>query len=441
MKQLLNTLRNYPTTCFYLLLLAGIIGYYSDLENFDEGLAPALAAQAAMFGSAVVAIFTRGRKIFWRILGEVINLGLAINFTYNLIVYPGSYKYIDPNMEYVFSYFSYLYLLIALLYFPLIRGSWSITIRGISGTLRACVLGVCVLIACAILYAVTIHLFNIEIKGIHAIVFITIAVGGMFGIASFNPRDGEARIVPFVLKTLTYGLIPVFALWTLILYLYAVKVLITGYLTVNDLFSMVASLFIAICLTRIILAREIERAENRIAVWFDRLVPWLMILPVGLTTWLLCDRVAEYGITVNRLYGVVVNVWMYGIIIWWLLTGAKRPQVMPLTLSGALFLVSGFFINIVSITRQDYRDTVIETLTEKGYTLPLDRNDYYFEIQNKLDDRTKSRISALRFEMGRGALEGILSESVPTETAVDDEVVIEEVVAENTFEDDSIQIQ
>lgn len=130
---------------------------------------------------------------------------------------------------------------------------------------------------------------------------------------------------------LVYIIIPLITAYTIILYVYFAKIIITwvwprGLVSNLVLWYSTLSVFIIFSITPIL-------EENKIAkifkIWFPKVV-----LPILLMMFMsMFQRTEQYGITENRYYILVLGLWVTGIMLYFSIKKPLRNIVIPITLS------------------------------------------------------------------------------------------------------------
>ncbi|MDF2673791.1 MAG: hypothetical protein K0R09_2056, partial [Clostridiales bacterium] len=160
-----------------------------------------------------------------------------------------------------------------------------------------------------------------------------------FFLAGVPPNNLELEVedYPKILKILLlYIVIPLISVYTLILYLYFAKVLITykwpvGLVGHLVLWYSVISIFVIFLVYPLI--AESKWVKNFI-FWFPKLILPLIIMmfvSVGI-------RVSAYGITENRYFVLALGLWALGIMLYWSIARKNRNIVLPLSLAVIVFL-------------------------------------------------------------------------------------------------------
>jgi len=167
-------------------------------------------------------------------------------------------------------------------------------------------------------------------------------------------------------------MLPLVGVYTLILYVYAAKILLTWELPQASVAWMVTGL---ICASLLMLygmqryafgsvtsfsAVKICSAARRYAPFI--LLPLLVLMSVGLIY-----RVGEYGITVSRLYMLAFNVWAYAIVLYLIFKREANLNLVAVSFAIVFALVSMIpGLNFTSIADRVIRSSVVKSLTDKG---------------------------------------------------------------------------
>ncbi|MDR2883021.1 MAG: DUF4153 domain-containing protein [Alistipes sp.] len=139
-------------------------------------------------------------------------------------------------------------------------------------------------------------------------------------------QDGELRPRP-VLKVLSlYILVPILAVYTSILYLYLFKIVLTWELPDGWVAWLVTTLAVGGLVVTLLLWPLRMRGGNRAAELLGRwtgviIAPLLILMTVGIAR-----RVSDYGLTPNRCYMLLLNVWFYGVYAWLFVVRGRRVK-------------------------------------------------------------------------------------------------------------------
>src|SRR5690554_1629307 len=190
------------------------------------------------------------------------------------------------------------------------------------------------------------HLFTVEISG--KLYFdLWLMIAGIFAPVYFlaeipaHSLDDEQYNYPNVLKVLfIYILIPIISVYTIILYAYFAKIIITltwpiGLVSHLVLWYAMFSALLIFCIFPL-------GKQNQIAKKFINLFPWLILPLIAIMFVSMGKRITAYGLTENRYYVLVTGLWVTAWMLYYCF--AKRPRniVLPVTLSIiAVLAVSG----------------------------------------------------------------------------------------------------
>lgn len=183
-------------------------------------------------------------------------------------------------------------------------------------------------------------------------------------------HDRQPQSQNFLNGTIHYLFLPLLGGYLLVLYLYAARILSNWELPAGWVSWLVVTLM-AGCIaiefglypTRI---RDGRRIDEWIARWMPALVlPLLMLMTVGIVR-----RFNDYGVTINRLYLITVNIWFYIVCIGLIFTKARRINWIPVSFAAIFLLTSVLPVNYASITR-DILLKNVKTELEQTCDMPL----------------------------------------------------------------------
>ncbi|NLK44148.1 MAG: DUF4153 domain-containing protein [Tissierellia bacterium] len=181
------------------------------------------------------------------------------------------------------------------------------------------------------------QLFDINIKSelylytFFIIVFVFAASLFLSKLPSIEREYKDIRYNKSLTVLLTYIVIPLITIYTLILYLYFAKILLTrqwprGLVSHLVLWYSTVSVGVIFLLTPIL-------EENKIAKLFKQVFPKI-ILPVLLMMFLsIYKRVAQYGITENRYFVIVLGLWVLATMLYFSIKKPLKNILIPISLS------------------------------------------------------------------------------------------------------------
>ena len=189
------------------------------------------------------------------------------------------------------------------------------------------------------------QLFNANIPGkIYYYTFLIVA--GVFAVSYFLARipeideDFEEYKYSKGLKVLLlYIVIPLISIYTLILYIYFGKILITrdwpqGIVSNLVLWYSTVSVGVIFFISPILGENKLA---NRFKFWFPKFnIPILIMMFISMGI-----RINEYGITENRYFALVLGLWVFGIMLYFIFSKKLKNIIIPIVLS-IIVINSGF---------------------------------------------------------------------------------------------------
>lgn len=251
-------------------------------------------------------------------------------------------------------------------------------------------------------------------------------------------HDRRIRISSFLNGIIRYLFLPLAGCYLLVLYVYAVRILVRwelpdGWVSwlVVTLMAMCIGIVFGLYPTRIKEDEpevcdtngEKKRMAGRVMRWLPMLVlPLLLLMTVGIVR-----RFLDYGITINRLYLATLNLWFYAVCIGLIVGKARRISWIPISFSLVFLLTSVLPVNYTSITRRVLHGKVKQALREGNrYDLPLSGTQYEAwvkSVSKEEADLITGKLHYLQDWFGEESItdlvkEGVLFDYVMTE-AVD----------------------
>lgn len=188
----------------------------------------------------------------------------------------------------------------------------------------------------AIILTIT-SLFEIDIDG-SIYYYIFIIIGTMFAPILFISRipeaDGlyeERNLSPAFNSLIVYILIPLISVYSLILYVYFVKILITR----DWPQGLVSHLVLWYSIVSIGVLFFISNSDNktRISRYFRRYFPKLNIPIIFMMFLSLYKRVAQYGFTENRYYVLIGGLWVLAMMVYHIVREDENNILVPVSMS------------------------------------------------------------------------------------------------------------
>lgn len=192
-----------------------------------------------------------------------------------------------------------------------------------------------------------------------------------------DKHDTLAVSSNFTQKATRFLLTPLLGAYLLILYAYAAKILVEWQLPNGWISTLVSTLMGGCIFVEFILYPPLRNTQER----FNRLIahrlpivilPMLILMTIGIFR-----RISDYGITLNRLYLLTLNIWFYLVCIGLYLTRARRIFWIVVSFGLIFLLTSALPVNYAGITRKYTIGHVREVLDSAYHgTLPMTEEQY-----------------------------------------------------------------
>lgn len=262
------------------------------------------------------------------------------------------------------------------------RRSWHFVLNLIGGAGIGIIVGVVMFAGLWLLYYGSSVLFSFHTKdkavGILAVLCLVTLTTLLFLMRIPKGKDlhVDAPASPFQLNIVRYLFLPLALLYTLVLYVYGIKIAVTMTLPQGMLSVLVSTLMFGI-LAIIFLAYPYLRNEQHRGydVRLIRLLPLIVIPLIILMSIGIGRRFYDYGITTNRLYVLTLNVWFYAVAIGLWLNKIRRIHWVSISFSVLLILTSCHPWNYYSIYRNILLDRIHGYETKYHFTLNSVTND------------------------------------------------------------------
>lgn len=160
-----------------------------------------------------------------------------------------------------------------------------------------------------------------------------------------------------------YILLPILAVYSLILYVYLVQIVVKWQLPNGYVSTLVSVLGVGGFLTMLIvfpLRLEKNKITDIVYKYFPLvLIPLLILMSIGIFR-----RLGDYGMTINRLYVLLLNLWLYGISIYVLVSNAKHLKWAVISFATVLFISSVGPWSVYEMTKRKMKNEIGQLLSE-----------------------------------------------------------------------------
>lgn len=191
-----------------------------------------------------------------------------------------------------------------------------------------------------------------------------------------DKHDPEPLRSPFLGNVMRYLFVPLEGLYLLVLYVYALKIILqwelpNGHVSWLVIASVVGCIGIELGLYPV-RKSEGRNFDEKVARYLPlALTPLLLLMTVGIIR-----RLSDYGITIARLYLITLNLWFYAVCIGLYVSRARRIHWVSLSFAGLFLLTSALPVNYTSITRHHMLSEVRRMLSKAEVSLPLNAEMY-----------------------------------------------------------------
>ncbi len=222
----------------------------------------------------------------------------------------------------------------------------------------------------------------------------------------------------FAKGVVQYLFLPLLGLYMITLYAYAGKILLQWSLPVGGVSYLVSGSMVLMVLL-IYVTYPIQHLEgNKLFKRVSRWLPVILLPMLALMTVAIGRRLADYGITVSRLYLLVFNVWCYAVCLWLIFTRNKRIWLIPASFATILLLISVGPQSIANVTERQLKKEALTAFTASGIKqLPLTGEQYEQWLKradSKVARSIDSKLHYLFTDYGYRSIKDLLAKDVIT---------------------------
>ena len=263
--------------------------------------------------------------------------------------------------------------------------SWNFALSSITACVTANVIG-CIMSGGICFLILSVHkLFDLSIDStcyLYVVILCNVCLS-MFLFLGLLPQKQEKHNTrplqhSFFNGVIHYLFLPLTGGYLIVLYIYALRILINWELPIGWVSWLVITLMTGCIVIEFGLypsrMAQQKRTDNLIARWLPLFVlPLLFLMTIGIIR-----RFNDYGVTINRLYLITLNIWCYFVCITLIIIKAKRISWIPISFSLVFLLTSVLPVNYASITRQIIQKEVNQTIIHQNpmQNLPLSQEQY-----------------------------------------------------------------
>lgn len=260
-------------------------------------------------------------------------------------------------------------------------------------------------VALSIVLAIAILIINITISVLFhwesdkllecLLIMFSVWLPGVFFLNMIAQEDTSASTDISLGNATIFVLLPIAVVYTLILYVYGLKILFQWELPQDSISIMVSGLLCVVLVTIYGLqAFNLTPADNtrtRIASLAARWLPAALLPLIILMTIGLIYRVNQYGITISRLYLATFNLWAYAVVIYMSIRQQKaRLNSIAASFAVVFALVSIFpYLNYSNLVISHIRHSIFAELGALDYPVSIET------IQTRLKELPENEAKSL----------------------------------------------
>lgn len=189
-----------------------------------------------------------------------------------------------------------------------------------------------------------------------------------------------------------YVILPILGVYVVILYAYLAKIIFTWELPNGWVTTLVSVLALGGYVAKFLLY---PMSDNKVVNFLNRYFSLLLMPLVVLMTIGLFRRISDYGISINRLYVLVFNVWLYGVSVFLILTQSRSLKWLVISFVSVLFVVSVGPWSVYSITERTIRTELNEQLTTHKLLINgklVNNKDGHLKITDSVDTAISGKL-------------------------------------------------
>ena len=207
-----------------------------------------------------------------------------------------------------------------------------------------------------------------------------------------------------------YILTPILAVYAVILYAYLFKIIAAWELPNGWVSWLVSALGLGGLIVITLLYPVREQVKNKIvnfiSCWFGLLIlPLLMLMTIGIFR-----RISDYGITINRGYILLLNIWFYGIYIYLFITRSRHIKWILISFVAIAFMTSISVWSVANITKRSLTKEVSAVLPKQ--VSAEEARGTFAGLTQKEKDRMKSTLEYLYRNYGKGSVQPFFTDTI-----------------------------
>lgn len=185
--------------------------------------------------------------------------------------------------------------------------------------------------------------------------------------------EGQFHASKFYRGTIRFMIFPVVMLYVAVLYVYLALIVIHWELPNGHVAWLVTLMMVGVVMTvrqlyPLIISGEADIYERWAVRWLPRLaLPLIVLMTIGIVR-----RLSDYGLTVNRLYILTFNIWLYALCIGMIVTRARRINWVYISFAAIFLLTTAQPFNYFEIMRRMHNSKIaMATNANPPQSLPI----------------------------------------------------------------------
>lgn len=299
------------------------------IGNYGEFRALALIGLMGSFSSIAIEIYTEDKEKKKKVFLALLNI-VFLGVFYKSFLYKGD----NINISAYLGTFLPIFLSIYFVSKKNRDEDYSEYVLNINNSFLITILYSGVLIAGVFIILATVRaLFQIYIHEnvyMYTLNFATFIFGASLFLSNFpDPSKSYGIEESLREKLYSFVVIPLILIYTVILYIYLGKVLLTR-IWPEGIISNLVLWYLALSIWVIIATKPIS---NRLVLSFKKIMPILSMPLLLMAGFAIYIRVNQYGFTENRYYIMLLNLWVFGVMLSLIINKEKNYRFIPISLA------------------------------------------------------------------------------------------------------------
>lgn len=220
-------------------------------------------------------------------------------------------------------------------------------------------------------------------------------------------HNNAAEMPSFLMKSVSWLLIPLLGCYILVLYIYGITILVHWELPKGMISWLVSAVMAGYLMCYLLLYPQVTNRQSwqskLLTFWLPiAILPLLILMTVGVVR-----RFMDYGITAPRLYLLTLLLWFYAVCIIMLVAKRKRFHWIFLSLAALFLLSSGQPMNYYRLCKPVLVAKIEKTIADKQLAVPFNlyslENNHLLTVEEA--NELYTNISYVRDNYGSPAVE------------------------------------